>query len=154
MRVAPTTAGETPAGAVPPGAETIDIDFQRRREFGGLVIGWEPGRRANSYEVQGSADGQSWRTLYTVNRSSVAPLVQTVTSAKTAIALSPLFRDYLYMPESDARFLRIVLISPENKSGYGIRDISIKPLEWAASENDFFMTIAREAPRGAIRGRS
>jgi hypothetical protein len=149
---APTPTGGTtaaPAGQVPLGAETIDIDFTRRREFGGLVINWEPGRRANSYEVQGSQDKQTWRTLYSVNRSSAAPLVQAAASAKTGIALSALFRDYLYMPESDARFLRIVLISPENKNGYGIRDISIKPLDWAASENDFFMTIAREAPRGS-----
>ena len=143
------TAG-APPGQVPPGAETIDIDFTRRREFGGLVISWEPGRRANSYEVQGSPDKQSWRTLYTVYRNSVSPLAQGVaSSSKSAVTQSPLFRDYLYMPESDMRYLRIVLISPENKSGYGIRDIGIKPLEWAASENDFFMTIAKEAPRGS-----
>ncbi|MDP9279296.1 MAG: discoidin domain-containing protein, partial [Gemmatimonadota bacterium] len=148
LRVTPTAADATAAGAVPPGAETIDIDFQRRREFGGLVIGWEQGRRANSYEVQGSADGQKWQTLYTVNRSSAAPLTQTAASTKT-VALSPLFRDYLYMPESDARFVRIVLKSPENKNGYGIRDIAIKPLEWGASENDFFMAVAKDAPRGS-----
>ena len=148
LRVTPTAADATAAGAVPPGAETIDIDFQRRREFGGLVIGWEPGRRANAYEVQGSADGQKWQTLYTVNRSTASPFAQTATSTKT-VALSPLFRDYLYMPESDARFLRIVLKSPENKNGYGIRDIAIKPLEWAATENDFFMAVAKDAPRGS-----
>ncbi|MDB4870093.1 MAG: coagulation factor 5/8 type protein, partial [Gemmatimonadales bacterium] len=152
LRAPPPTGGTTaaPAGQVPPGAETIDIDFTRRREFGGLVINWEPGRRANSYEVQGSQDKQTWRTLYTVNRNSVSPLTQVVaSSSKTAVALSPLFRDYLYMPESDARYLRIVLLSPENRIGYGVRDIGIKPLEWAASENDFFMTIAREAPKGS-----
>jgi hypothetical protein len=152
LRALPPAGGTAgaPAGQVPPGAETIDIDFTKRREFGGLAISWEPGRRANFYEVQGSQDKQTWRTLYTVYRNSLSPLTQVVSSSsKTAIALSPLFRDYLYMPESDARYLRLVLISPDSKSGYGIRDISIKPLEWAASENDFFMTIAREAPRGS-----
>ena len=152
LRALPPPGGtaSAPAGQVPPGAETIDIDFTKRREFGGLVISWEPGRRANHYEVHGSQDKQSWRTLYTVYRNSILPLTQGVASSnRAAIALSPLFRDYLYMPESDERFLRIVLISPENKNGYGIRDISVKPLEWAASENDFFMTIAREAPRGS-----
>lgn len=151
LRAPPPSGGtaSAPAGQVPPGAETIDIDFTKRREFGGLVISWEPARRANHYEVQGSQDKQSWRTLYTVYRNSISPLTQAVaSSSRAAIALSPLFRDYLYMPESDARYLRIVLISPENKSGYGIRDISVKPLEWAASENDFFMTIAKEAPKG------
>jgi hypothetical protein len=152
VRVTSTAADATPATAasVPPGAESINFDFQRRREFGGLVIAWEPGRRANSYEVQGSTDGQTWRTLYTVNRSSVSPLAETAAaSSKTAIAQSPLFRDYLYMPESDARFMRIVLKSPEGRNGYGIRDIAIKPIDWAATENDFFMAIAKEAPRGS-----
>jgi hypothetical protein len=150
VRVSPAAVGGTPTGAVPPGAESIDFDFQRRREFGGLVIGWDPGRRANAYEVQGSLDGQKWQTLYTVNRTSVSPYAETVASSgKAAIASSPLFRDYLYMPETDARFLRIILKSPENKNGYGIRDIAIKPLDWAASTNDFFMAVAREAPRGS-----
>ena len=89
-------------------------------------------------------------TLYTVNRTSVSPYAATVASSgKAAIASSPLFRDYLYLPESDARFLRIILKSPENKNGYGIRDIAIKPLDWAASENDFFMAVAKDAPRGS-----
>jgi hypothetical protein len=151
LRVGPTPASATATvpGSVPAGAETIDIDFQRRREFGGLVIGWEPGRRANSYELQGSADKQSWRTLYTVNRGSAAPLGQSATSAKTAIAQPQLFRDYLYLPESDARYLRIVLVSPENKAGYGIRDISVKPIDWAPTENDFFFALAKDAPRGS-----
>ncbi len=151
LRAPLPTGGTTgaPAGQIPPGAETIDIDFTRRREFSGLVIGWEPGRRANSYEVRGSQDKQTWRTLYAVNRNSVSPLTQVAAPRKMPVAPSPLFRDYLYMPESDARYLRIVLLSPEAKSGYGIRDIGIKPLEWAASENDFFMAIANESPRGS-----
>ena len=131
------------------GVDTINIDFLKRREFGGMVIGWEPGRRANSYEVQASKDGQSWETLYTVNRSSAAPLVQPAASTKTAIALSPLFRDYLYTPESDARFVRVILKSAEGNGGYGIRDISVRPVDWAASENDLFFAMAREAPRGS-----
>ncbi|HXN75228.1 MAG TPA: discoidin domain-containing protein, partial [Gemmatimonadaceae bacterium] len=151
LRVSPAPAATTATapGSVPPGAETIDIDFQRRREFGGLVISWEPGRRANSYEVQGSPDKQTWRTLYTVNRTSASPVSPAATSSNPAIVPSPLFRDYLYMPESDARYLRIVLKSPENKAGYGIRDISVKPFDWAATENDLFFALAKDAPRGS-----
>ncbi len=151
LRVAPPSASATPipAGSVPTGAETIDIDFLARREFGGLVITWDPGRRASFYSVQASPDKQSWRTLYTVHRTSLSPYAQVPSSSsRTTIATSPLFRDYLYLPESDARFVRLVLISPETSNGYGIRDIAIKPLEWAGSENDFFLSIAREAPRG------
>src|SRR5437868_4086208 len=77
--------------------DTINIDFQKRREFGGLVISWEPGRRASSYDVQASQDGQTWQTIYTVNRSSVSPYAQTIASSnKTVPTTSLLFRDYLY----------------------------------------------------------
>src|SRR5215208_4521796 len=92
------------------GADTINIDFLKRREFGGIVIGWEAGRRATSYEVQGSTDGQNWKTLYTVSRTSVSPLAPAgASTSKSVIAQSPLFRDYLYLPESDARFVRVIL---------------------------------------------
>ena len=149
VRVAPASVGGvTSAGSVPPGAETIDIDFLGRREFGGLVVSWEPGRRASTYSVQVSPDKQNWRTVYTVRRTSLSPYAQSSGSSSRTIAASPLFRDYLYLPESDARFVRIVLLSPETSNGYGIRDIAIKPLDWAATENDFFMAVAREAPRG------
>lgn len=150
LRVAPaSTTTVTPPGSIPPGAETIDIDFQARREFGGVVISWEPGRRASSYTVQASPDKQTWRTVYTVRRNSLSPYAQgTTSSGRPMVATSPLFRDYLYLPESDARFVRIVLVSPETSNGYGIRDIAIKPLDWATTENDFFMAVARDAPRG------
>src|SRR5712672_1414580 len=50
VRVASAAGSTVPAtGAIPPGAETIDIDFLGRREFGGVVITWEPGRRAAYY---------------------------------------------------------------------------------------------------------
>jgi hypothetical protein len=143
-RSAALRAGTAAPNTTPtPLPDSIDIDFQKRREFGGVVIDWEPGRRASSYDVRGSIDGRSWRTLYTVNRST--------TPAASASAGSPssASRDYLYLPESDDRFLRIVLKSPEGRNGYGIRDISVKPLDWAATPNDLFMAIARDAPPGS-----
>jgi hypothetical protein len=126
--------------------DSVDIDFLKRREFSGLVIDWEPGRRAASYDVRGSADGTSWQTLYTVNRTSPAP--SGTSTANTSTTSRPL-RDYLFLPESDDRYLRIVLRSAENRNGYGIRDLSVKPLDWAATENDFVMAVAKDAPRGS-----
>jgi F5/8 type C domain len=149
MDATPSTAWRSAATAI---SDSIDVDFQKRREFSGLVIDWEPGRRASSYDVRGSKDGQTWQTLYTVNRSSTSPIASTTTatSKKSTITTPSLaLRDYIFLPESDERFLRIVLKSPEARSGYGIRDITVKPLEWAATENDFFMAIARDAPRGS-----
>jgi hypothetical protein len=151
VRVVPTSANTVaPPGTPPPGAETIDLDFLGRREFSGAVITWEPGRRASNYTVQASTDKQSWRTLYTVRRTAASPFAQpSASSSRSPAATAPIFRDYLYLPESDSRYLRIVLISPETSNGYGIRDIAIKALDWAANENDFFTNIAKEAPRGS-----
>jgi len=75
--------------------DTINLDLQRRSEFGGMVIQWEPGRRAASYEVQGSRDGQSWHPLYTVNRTPGAQLPVTATrSSRLAANASPPLRDW------------------------------------------------------------
>ncbi|MFL5640089.1 MAG: discoidin domain-containing protein, partial [Gemmatimonadaceae bacterium] len=138
-------------------ADTINIDFLKRREFGGIVVSWEPGRRAGSYEVQGSADGQQWQTLYVVNRTSVSPIAPTAarsgvgtTPNRIPAASTPPLRDYLYTPESDSRFVRVILKSAEGTSGYGIRDISVKPLDWAVSENGLFFAMARDAARGSF----
>ncbi|HLA13435.1 MAG TPA: discoidin domain-containing protein, partial [Gemmatimonadaceae bacterium] len=135
------------ATAVAP-SDTIDIDFHQRREFGGLVIDWEPTRRATAYEVLGSTDGQTWKKLYGVVRTSSPPAANVASSGSGSTRWSAT-RDYLYLPESDARYLRLSLTYPQGSSGYGIRDISVKPLEWAASKNDVFMAMARDVPRGS-----
>ncbi len=115
----------------------IAIDFHKRREFGGLVIDWSQGRRARSYDVLGSVDGVAWRKLYSVSRASPVP------------ASTPDPRDYIHLPESDARYLRIALNEPETADGYGIRELRVQPLEWAPTKNDLMRVIAADAPRGS-----
>jgi hypothetical protein len=114
-----------------PGAsnQSFDIDFLKRREFGGIVIDWDHGRRPTSYTVSGATSENAFQTLYSVERSGTAA------------------RDYLYLPESDARYLRISF--PRGAAPVGIREIRIEPLEWSASKNDFFTAIARDAKPGS-----
>jgi hypothetical protein len=104
---------------------TIDIDFLKRREFGGLVVDWMPGKRPQSYQVSMSQDGKTWSKAYSVGRSSAA-------------------RDYLFLPESDARYVRLSLAS----SGGALKEIVVKPLEWSGSLNDFYTAVAADAPPG------
>ncbi|CAN5692639.1 discoidin domain-containing protein [soil metagenome] len=135
MDATPATAWRSasrPAGA--PAVDTIGIDFLTRREFGGLIIDWEPGRRAAEYEVLGSVDEIAWTRLYGVARGSSSPAFT---------------RDYLRMPETDARHVRLVLTRPEGRSGFGISEIAVQPLEWAATKNDLYFAIAKDAPRGS-----
>lgn len=115
-RTAPSSAGQS-----------LDIDFLDLREFGGMVINWEPARRPSAYTVAASTNRISWDTLYTVERGAGS-------------------KDNLFFPESEFRYLRILLPSGATA---GIREIKIQPVAWSATKTDFFTAIAREASPGS-----
>src|SRR2546423_12639122 len=118
-----------------------------------MVISWEPTRRANTYKVQASKDGQTWETLYTFNRTASSPFTREAGTGRREagadrqrIVSSPLFKDYLHLPEGDARYIRIILTSPESTSCNGIRDISVKPLVSPASSYDLYFDLTCVMP--------
>ena len=51
--------------APPAGPQWLAIDFQAEREYGGLVVDWEPRGSARAFDVQRSDDGAAWTTLCT-----------------------------------------------------------------------------------------
>jgi hypothetical protein len=108
------------------GLQWLSIDFGERREFGGLAIDWE--RAPGSFEVRTSDDGLSWSRAWRVSAPQRG-------------------RSYVRLPETDTRFLRL-LLAPVPRSGVGIREIEVKPLEFGATDNDFISSVARDAPRG------
>ncbi len=116
------------------GSQRLEIDFLKRREFGGLVIDWETGRRPGSYVVGTSLDGTTWTDAYTVGQSTAS-------------------RDYLYLPESDARYVRLSILPAlrfaTSRGIFGLKEISVKPLAWSATKNDFYSAVARDAPSGS-----
>ncbi|HKG91996.1 MAG TPA: discoidin domain-containing protein [Gemmatimonadaceae bacterium] len=119
------------------GNEWLKVDFGRRREYGGLVIDWAPGGQSIKYDVETSDDGRVWTTAYRVRGGDGG-------------------RDYLYMPETDSRYLRIrpwdQLGPLDNRSmrahPLAVREIAVQPLAWSASRNAFFEAVAKDAPRG------
>jgi hypothetical protein len=115
--------------AVSPAA-TLTIDFLRPREYGGVTVSWEPGRRARRFSVAVSEDGRAWRAVQQVQGGSSD-------------------HDLLYLPDTESRYLRLDLESAEGASGFGLREVTVQPLEWSASRNTFFEAVARDAPRGA-----
>ena len=55
--------------------QLLTLDFSRAREFGGLMVRWEPHAYASRYDVQFSDDGRLWRDrLDTVVPGAVARL--------------------------------------------------------------------------------
>ena len=117
------TSWRFPAGTTP---RNLDIDFHRRREFGGLVIDWEKGSRPASYLVSTSIDGSAYNSVYTIG-----------TSDRT--------RDYLFLPESDARFIRLT-VGPSG--AVGLKEIEVKPLTWSSSKNEFLKAVSRDETLG------
>jgi hypothetical protein len=108
--------------------QMLTLDFQQPREFGGLVLHWIDHAFASRYDVEFSDDGSHWRSVRTVVDGNGG-------------------RDALYLPESETRFLRLVLHDGPVRA-YGLAEIEIKDLAFGASPNAFFEAIAREAPRG------
>ncbi len=105
---------------------SFTIDFLRRREYGGLTLVWDRYAPAN-YAVRTSDDGTRWRRV--ARRPGGAGT-----------------RDYLYLPETESRFLRFDLLG--SRGNVGLREVRIEPLEWSASRNAFFSAIAADAARG------
>lgn len=110
--------------------QTISLDLHKVREFGGAVIQWLPGLEATRYVVRTSQDGRSWKEVREVVGGGGD-------------------RDWLALPDTEARYLRFDL-----KGGpswrYGIRDISLKPLDFADTPNDFIRSVGADLPRGSV----
>ncbi|MCC2666015.1 MAG: putative discoidin domain protein [Geminicoccaceae bacterium] len=105
------------------------IDFKKLREYGGLVIDWADEDFATTYEVQISDDEREWQSAFRVEAGNGG-------------------RDYIYLPETESRYLRLDLKQSARGAGYGIRSIEVQPYQFASSPNHFFAAIAKDAPRG------
>jgi hypothetical protein len=108
--------------------QTLTLDFQQEREFGGLVLHWLPGAFASRYAVDFSDDGEHWRTVRRVVHGNGGA-------------------DPLLLPESETRYVRLRLQDGPGK-GYALAEIQVKDLSYGASANAFFESLAAQAPRG------
>jgi hypothetical protein len=108
--------------------QQLTLDFGEPREFGGLVLRWQPGLFATRYDVQFSDDGHEWRT------------VRSVTTGRGGI-------DPLLLPDAETRYVRLALHDGPART-YAIAEVEVRDLAFGASPNAFFEAVAREYPRG------
>jgi len=116
-----------------PEEQWLAVDFRERRELGRLAIGWDRDDFATRFDLLTSDDGAAWQVARTVARGGAAEGG----------------RSHLYLPETDARYLRLRLRASSRGHGYGIRDIAVLPVEVSASPSSFFAAVARDSPRGS-----
>jgi hypothetical protein len=117
----------TPRTTTSGNGSEVTIDFGQVREFGGLVLDWDPAKLPGAYTVAVSPDGRRWDSVRTV----------------TGAAL----RDYLRLPELESRYLRISL-RPGPGVGGAPRDVAVQPLTWSSSRVPMLEAIAAHAVPG------
>jgi hypothetical protein len=111
------------------GAPGLALHFGQPREYGGLTVSWAEGRHAADYMVETSDDGRAWET-------------------RLAVAGGNGGRDHLYLPETESQWLRLRPLPGKGAPWPAIAEIVVRPLEWSATRERFFMNIAGEAARG------
>jgi hypothetical protein len=122
----PHTRWRSAASAMP---QWLCIDFRQEREYGGVIIHWEPGRQARAFNVQTSTDGTHWETVYTARRAAGE-------------------RSYVYVPGTVSRYVQLHFFRGHDPAGYGIIAIDIQPDDFSRSLNAFFQHVARIEAKG------
>ncbi|MDO9073632.1 MAG: hypothetical protein Q7U73_10225 [Rubrivivax sp.] len=115
-----------PAARVTFTAGRTAFDFGLLREFNGVALQWPASAKALDYDLQASDDGRVWRRLRRV-RGSDGGL------------------DALYLPESEARHLRVLL-----RSGNARPQLTLKSAADWPDFNRVLATLAADAPRGEL----
>ena len=110
------------------GAQQLTLDLGVLREFGGLALRWRKGEQASDYRIAVSDDAKQWRD------------VRRVQAGNGGI-------DLIALPESEARYVRLSLDKAVSAK-YALQEISVEPLTFAATPNDFLRAVALRSPRG------
>src|SRR5690606_37035021 len=113
---------------VSPVPQRLVLDLGSVREFGGLRLRWESGRHASRYRIALSDDGLAWRDVRRVEQGDGGD-------------------DWISLPESDARYVAFDFIDGPGRR-YALGEVSVQPLAFAATPNDFIAAIAAQSRKG------
>ena len=104
----------------------LELDLGRPREFGGLDLRWGAPAMTD-YVAELSLDRTTWTAADTVRGGDGG-------------------RDPLYMPESEARYVRVRALG--RTAPVELREAILQPLPWSATPEAYFTNLAKDAPRG------
>jgi hypothetical protein len=107
--------------------QTLEVDLQAVREFGGIEIDWARDLYAPRYSIETSLDGKRWQKARTIEASNGR-------------------RDSQLMPDSEARYIRLTM--PDPGRDVGIAELYVRDLEFGASPNAFIRSLAKQSKRG------
>ncbi len=109
--------------------QSVIVDFKARREFGGLQINWLKNSYAQRFDILLSNDAKNWEKVYSVqsNQSDAS---------------------FIWLPEAEAKFLKINFIKSNATNGIGIREIKFLNIKESLTKNDFLIYSAKNSPVG------
>lgn len=108
---------------------SLNIDLGGLKEFGGLVIDWEKDFRPQVWAIRLSEDGLSWADV------------------KFSDALPP-ERSWIALPDSQARYIRLMFDTSADKRAIGIREVRVRDVNFATTPNAYYTAIAKESRPG------
>ncbi len=109
--------------------QELVLSLNTRREFGGIVIDWNKEDYAKDFDVYISQDNKEWENVYSVREANGS-------------------KSYIRLKEEDAINIKIRLLKSSRGKGYGIKEISVKNVDYSLDINRFFINIAKDHPRG------
>lgn len=105
------------------------MDLQSVIEIGGLVVHWDDKDFAVNYDISISNDRVNWELVY-------------------SLADNKLNRNFIYLNNTDTRYIRLNLKKSNRNRGYSIKEIEIKSPQFSKSLNEFFSNIAHYDKEG------
>jgi hypothetical protein len=121
----------------------LTLNFGGLRELSGLIIDWGGVDFAVDYDVQFRAGSRGWRTIDCVRGATSVHAGDTLCGAAGR-------RQYHFLPESQTSQVRIKMLKSSRGRGYRIARVEVKPVEFAASANEFLLNIAPDFSRGHL----
>lgn len=122
----PKTSWHSPSQSTP---LPVIIDLRVYREFGGLIIDWDPENFARRYDVQISNTTENWETIYSVQQGKGG-------------------RSYLYLKDAESRYIKLNLLESSGPQGFSINEISVQDFHFSEDLNQFYRQIAGDFPKG------
>ncbi|HMT74046.1 MAG TPA: discoidin domain-containing protein [Chitinophagaceae bacterium] len=109
--------------------QSLVFDLKKRREFGGLHINWTKNQSADKFDIYTSNDAKKWEKLTGIsgNQNNVS---------------------IIRLPDADARYLKLSLLSANSQTGYGIEDIKLVSMKDAESLNNFYIYCSKNNEAG------
>lgn len=111
--------------------QDILIDFQFTKEIGGFVIHWDENDFAKDFDISISNDKKKWEKVFSLSNNHLT-------------------RNFIYLKNADARYVKFDFTSSSRKQGYALKEIEVKEIQFSQSLNNFFTNVAGYYKEGSF----